>query len=462
MNQDPESCIVGKTMAWNDLHPVITVAAGIVLATIAAGCERPLEGKAGLPSAHPTRSVEIVHPQRQTIRRGVGEPGEIEAFETTALHAKIAGYVKRWTVNIGATVKMGQTLAELSVPELEAELIQKQAAVAQAIARRKQAETALRVAEANVKGAEAKLVEVRAGTKRVEADLARWKAEFRRVEELHAARALTGSLVDETRSKLRASEASGEENTAQIASADVALIQSRAALDSSRSDVIAASATVDVARADVGTVQARLAYTRIESPFDGIVTQRNVNTGDLTQPGADKPPLFVVVRSDIMTIRVNVPEAFAPYINPGDHATVRLQEMKGRTVEGKVTRTSWALDPKTRTVRVEIDIPNPGLNLLPGLYAYATIIAEERSNVLTVPVTAVVSESGKDYCVVVAAGKAQRRPIKLGLSDGIRTEVVSGLNGGESVVKSSASSLTDGQPVEATEPANPTPSPVKS
>ena len=103
-----------------------------------------------------------------------------------------------------------------------------------------------------------------------------------------------------------------------------------------------------------------LAYTRIEAPFDGIVTQRNVDTGHLTQPGADKPPLFVVARSDIMTIRVDVPEAFAAEVNPGDRATIRLQEMKGRTVEGKVTRISWALDPRTRTIRVEIDIPNPG------------------------------------------------------------------------------------------------------
>ena len=141
----------------------------------------------------------------------MGEPGELQAFETTAIHAKIAGYVKNWTVNIGATVKKGQVLAELSVPELEAELKQKQAAVEQAVAKHKQAGAAVKVAEANVAGAEAKLVEVRAGIRRVEADLARWQAEFHRVEELFAARAQTGSLLDETRSKLRSSEAACEE-----------------------------------------------------------------------------------------------------------------------------------------------------------------------------------------------------------------------------------------------------------
>jgi HlyD family secretion protein len=447
-------------MPRDHLHPLNALATGTVLAALASGCERPSEGKAGL-SVQPARSVEIIYPERRTIRRSVGEPGELEAFETTAIHAKIAGYVKNWTVNIGAAVKKGQILAELWVPELDAELRQKQAVVAQAIARRKQAEAGVRVAEANVKGAEAKLVEVRAGTRRVQADLARWQAEFHRVEELHAARASTGSLVDETRSKLRSSEAASEETAAQITSANVAVIQSLAALDSTRSDVVAAASTVDVAKADAGTAEARLAYTKIEAPFDGIVTQRNVNTGDLTQPGADKPPLFIVARSDIMTIRVNVPEAFAAEVNPGDRATVRLQEMKNSTVEGKVTRISWALDPKTRTIRVEIDIPNPGARLLPGLYAYASIIAEEHPDVLTLPVTAVVSQPGNDYCVAIIAGKADRRPIQVGISDGNRTEVVSGLIGGEAVVNANAGSLADGQAVEVVDLANPSPPSAK-
>jgi HlyD family secretion protein len=441
-------------------HPSKISAIGIVIMTMAAGCERLSEGKAG-PEARPVRSVEVVHPERHTIRRSVGEPGELEAFETTAIHAKIAGYIKNWTVNIGAAVKKCQILAELSVPELDAELKQKRASVEQAIARHKQAGAAVRVAESNVAGAEANLAAVRAGTRRVEADRARWQAEYRRVEELHAARAQTGSLLDETRSKLRSSEAACEESEAQIKTADVAVTQSRAALDSARSDVVAADAAIDVARADAGTVEARLAYTRIESPFDGIVTQRNVNTGDLTQPGADKPPLFVVARSDIMTIRVNVPEAFAVAVNPGDRAAVRLQEIKGRTLEGKVTRVSWALDPKTRTSRAEIDIPNPGARLLPGLYAYATIIVEEHPDVMTLPGTAIITEREKTSCVVVVEGKATLRPIQVGLSDGTGTEIVSGLDGSEAVVRANAASLSEGQAVAVVETANLPPSAAK-
>jgi RND family efflux transporter MFP subunit len=427
------------------------LAATTILLALAAGCERTSEGQGGQAAAPVTR-VEVGRPERHTVRRSVGEPGELQAFESTAIHARIAGYVKEWTVNIGAPVKKGQVLATLWVPEREAELRQKRAAVEQAIAKHNQAQAAVKVAEANVAGAEAKLTEVRAGITRVDADLVRWQAEYRRVEQLFRERAQTGSLLDETRNKLRSSEAARDEVRAQVRTAEVAVTQSRAARDHANADLGAAAATIDVAQEDARGVDAWLGYAKIAAPFDGIVTLRNVNTGDLTQPGADQPPLFVVARSDIVTIRVDVPEVYAPAVNPGDRAEIKLQAMTGRTVAGKVSRISWALDPKTRTIRVEIDIPNPGGKLLPGLYAYATVIVEEHPDVLTVPTTAVVTEKDKSYCVAVVEGKAVRRPIAVGLSDGTRTEVVSGLDGSEPVVKANAASLADGQPVAVIQP----------
>jgi RND family efflux transporter MFP subunit len=299
-----------------------------------------------------------------------------------------------------------------------------------------------------VAGAEAKLAEVEAGIPRAEANLALWQSQYQRVEQLFREKAQTGSLLDETRNSLHSSAATLKEVQAQVRTAKVALAQSQAALESARADVGAAAAAIEVAEADARHAQALLGYAKIQAPFDSIVTRRNVNTGDLTQPGADQPPLFIVAQSDIVTIRVDVPEAFAVAVNPGDRAEVKLQEMKGKTIEGKVTRTSWAVDTKVRTLRVEIDIPNPGSNLLPGLYAYATIVAEEHKDVLTVPTTAVIIEKEKSFCVVVVEGKAARRPIEIGLSDGTRTEIVRGLDGGEAVVKANAASLTDGQPVE--------------
>jgi RND family efflux transporter MFP subunit len=433
----------------------------LALAALAGGCTSPSEGKAdpsGPAAAAAVAKVEVVRPGRQTIRRSVGVPGQIVAFETTAIHAKIPGYVRAWNVNIGAQVKKGQVLAELSVPEFDAELRQKRAAVEQAIAHRAQAEAAVEVAVANVAGSEAKVAEARAGISRAEADLARWQAEYRRVEELFQARAQTGSLLDETRNKLRSAEASREEVRAQVRTAGTALVQSRAALDQARSDVNAAGSAIEVAREDARRVEALLGYTRIEAPFDGVVTRRNVDTGQLTRPGSEADPLFIVERSDVVTAVLDVPEVYAIDVDPGDRVTVALQALKdrGKAVEGTVTRTAWALDPKTRTLHVEVDLPNPGGLLRPGLYAYATVVAEEHPEVLTVPAAAVFrGEKDQAFCVVVVAGKARRRPIGVGLTDGTRTEVASGLDGGEAVVKAYAASLTDGQPVEPIEPAAP-------
>ncbi|MDR3632543.1 MAG: efflux RND transporter periplasmic adaptor subunit [Isosphaeraceae bacterium] len=399
--------------------------------------------------------VDVVRPERHTVRRTVSEPAQLQAFETTEMHAKIAGFIKSWNVNIGAIVKKGQVLAELSVPELEAESQQKKAEIEQAISQHKLASAAAEVAQANVTGAEAKLLEVRAGVKRVSADLARWQSEFKRVEELFRARAQTGSLVDETRSKLHSAEAAGEEIAAQVRTAEVTLIQARAAFDQARANVAAAASATEVAREEAHRVEALLAYTKIEAPFDGIVTRRHIDTGQLTKPSADSEPLFVLARSDMLTITTDVPELFAAEVNPGDHVTVELQAMKGNMFEGTITRTAWALDPKTRTLRVEIDLPNPNAKLRPGLYAYATVIAEEHANVLTVPSTAPIREKDKATCVIVVDGKAVRRAVELGLNDGTRTEVVSGLTKDDTVVKANAASLVDGQPLESLPPTPP-------
>jgi RND family efflux transporter MFP subunit len=430
----------------NLVRLVIAAAAAVV-----TGCEQSSEMKTG-HEAQAVMRVEVVKPERHTVQRSVGEPGQLMAVETTPIHAKIDGYVRSVSVDIGSEIKKGQVLAELSVPEVEADLEEKRAAVTQAEARRAQAEAAVEVAKAAVTSAEARVAEVQAGIKRADADLTRWQQEYRRVEQLFQERAQTGTLLDETRNKRQAAEASRDEVRAQVKSAEAALSESRSEWDKARADVVAATASIEVARAGVRHDEALLGYTRIEAPYDGIVTRRNVDTGHLTKPGSDGDPLFIVARTDIVTIAVDIPETYSTDVNPGDLALIKLQAMRGRTVEGKVTRTAWALDPKTRTIRAEIDIPNPGGKLRPGLYAYATVILEEHANVLTIPTTAVVQEKGKTFCVVVADGKARRLPIETGLNDGTRTEMTSGLAGSEDVVKANAASLLEGQPVEVTRP----------
>src|SRR5215218_3317117 len=134
----------------------------IAAAAAAAGCERPSEGKSG-HAAPAVLRAEVVKPERHSVQRSVGEPGQLEAYETTPIHAKIAGYVRSVSVHIGYEIKKGQVLAELWVPEVEADLQEKRAAVEQAVAKRAQAEAAVKVAQAAITSAEAGVADVKAG-----------------------------------------------------------------------------------------------------------------------------------------------------------------------------------------------------------------------------------------------------------------------------------------------------------
>jgi HlyD family secretion protein len=421
----------------------------IALAMTANGCGRSPMAKADQAAGPAAARVEVVRPERRTIRRITEQPGQVEAYETTTIHAKVSGYVQKWNVDIGAKVTRGQVLAVLSVPELDADAEQKQALVEESEAKLTQARAEEEVSQANLATARAKLEEVRASIKRADADLARWQAEFHRVEDLFNQRAQTGSLLDETRSKLRSSESVRAEVDAQILTAQAAVRQSQALLDRARSDIHAAAASIKVARADAHHVQVLREFSTIVAPYDGVVTRRNVNVGDLTETGRQGQPLFTVARDDLVRITVSVPELYATAVAPGNRAVIRLQALAGRTFESQVTRT---LDAKNRTLRAEIDVPNPAGLLRPGLYANVTVVVEEHSDCLTVPATAIVREDSRTFCVAVADGKARRKPVAPGLDDGTRVEIRSGLQGDESIVKAYAASLADGQPVSPIEP----------
>ncbi|WP_168221691.1 efflux RND transporter periplasmic adaptor subunit [Aquisphaera giovannonii] len=419
------------------------------------GCGRP-GGEPALSAATANTPaiarVVTVAPERRAMRRLSEQPGQIEAVEVTPIHAKVSGYVASVAVDIGDRLKKGQLMAEIRVPEIEADLKQKRALVQESEAEVKQAEAAVGVALAGVEAAEAKAMEMQAGVRRAESEVARWHAEFARVEQLAQERALTGTLLDETRSKLEAAEAGRDEVKAKVRSSVAAVAEAKALLEKARADARSAATHVEVARFEAERAQAMETYTRIVAPYDGVVTRRRTDTGQLTTPGSAAEPLFIVARTGIATISVGVPEADAPRVEVGDEAVIRLLALEDRKFQGKVTRTSWALEPSTRTLAAEIDIPDPEGVLRPGLYAYATIVVEEHKAALTVPATSVVKEGGKAYCVTVADRKAARREVKTGLNDGKRVEILSGLGEGDRVVEANAASLADGQPVEVAEP----------
>jgi RND family efflux transporter MFP subunit len=432
---------------------------------MAGGCERPTAGltAANGPSgtAPAATKVEVVRPGRATVRRVVEEPGQVEAAEVTPIHAKLSGYARVVSVDIGDRIKKGQALAELWVPEVEADAAQKRAGLDEAKARRVQASSSVALAQAGLVTAEAKVAEARAEVRRAEAENVRRRSEFERVRQLVGERAATGSLMDESRNAMGASEASREAAGAAVGSAEAALGEARALVEKARADATAADAGLEVAGAEARRAEAMLGYARVEAPYDGVVTRRNIDSGHLTVAGPQGEPLFVVARVDVVTVVVGVPEASAAAVGPGDAASIRLQALGGRTIEGKVSRTAYSLDPATRTLRVEVDLPNADGILRPGLYAYAAIAAEEHRDALTVPLTALIRDGTKTVCVCVEGSRAVRRPVQLGLVDGARAEILSGLVSDEVVVRANPATLVEGQPVVpiavAETPAGPKP-----
>ncbi len=430
----------------------IVVAAAVLIPL--AGCQSssPAEAEPGAssaPAAAAPARVTAAPPVRKTLRLESVQPGQIEAFEHTPMFAKFPAYVEKLHVDIGDRVEADQLLVELFLPELKAELRQKEAALALAGAEIELAAAAVRAAEAAVVTAQAKIREVQAATARAEADCARWQSQYARIKELAAGGSLDRKLEDETRASLAAADAAREEARAKVESAQAGLGESEAGVAKAKANQSVAHARRQSAEADLARQKALVQYAELRAPYAGIVTERNVDRGDFVQPpgGSAAKPLVAVARSDLVRIFVDVSEMQAPLVEAGRAGYVQVQAVPGRMVEGKVTRTSWALGAN-RTLRTELDLPNPNGMLRPGMYATAHILLKERANVYVLPRSAISGEGKQASCWVVKGGRAVRTPITLGLQVGNDVEVASGLSGDELVVQPQAPPLQEGQPVE--------------
>jgi HlyD family secretion protein len=440
-----------------------TVAACFVGLLGSAGCDRQTAQPAGAPgaaSATPAAVDRVVagKPVKKTLKRYTSQPGRIEAFEEAPLYSKLTGYVEQVLVDIGDIVKKDQLLVKLSIPELVDEEKQMEALVAQAEADIAQSQAAEKASEAAGATAEAKVVEARAGVGRAEAEYERWQAEYGRLKELAGHGSVTPKLVDETLNQSRAADASRQEAAANVKSAEAAAQAAGANVQKAEADVVAAKARLQVARANLAHAKTMLAYREIKSPFNGTITKRSVDVGHYVHPvaGATAEPLLVVSQTKRVRVFVDVPEAEAGMVDAGekgDMATVHVESLGGKDIEGRVTRTSWSVERTNRSLRTEIDLANEGGKLRPGMYAKVDILLDHRTDVLTLPTAAIVRYSGATYCFVVDAGKVHRTPIELGLVSGPDVEVRKGVAADQIVVLARADALKDGQTVEVMQPA---------
>jgi RND family efflux transporter MFP subunit len=431
-----------------------TLLAMTVPATVGCGSHPPAANQGATDIAQ-REQVIAGKAERKTLTLSTTQPGRIEAFEETPLYAKVAGYVDHVLADIGDVVRKDQVLAKLAVPELVDDLDQRDALVAQAEAEVKQAGSAVEAAVAAAQTAESRIAESEAGIARCEAEHDRWKSEYARIQELAAKGSVTKRLEEETLNQARAAEAAKREAVAKVESARAAYYEAQANVGKSRADQGAAEARLQVAKALLARARTMLAYTEIKAPYDGMITRREVDTGHFVQPATagDAKPLFVVARMDKVRIFVEVPELEAPYVDAGDPAQVRVQALETMRFDAQVVRTSWSLLEVNRSLRAEVDVPNPSGLLRPGMYATVTIRLDERSDALILPAVSILREGDKTYCMCVESGRIQKRPVELGLRSGGEVEVTSGVDADCEVVLKGPEALKAGQQVRLTPPA---------
>jgi membrane fusion protein (multidrug efflux system) len=351
---------------------------------------------AATPTAPVAPRVAVVKAVAVDAGRTLTLPAGLVPNQQTLVYARATGYVRTWLVDIGDHVKKGQLLLQLDTPELDKQLAQARASLSQTIA-------ALAQAQANL--------ELAVITARREANL------------------FAKMLI------------SAQENDQAQTQASVW-----------KANVNAAKANVSAQRANVGQLEQLVSFGKVQAPYEGTITRRLVDVGTLVNAGAGTTAaaLFEIASTDPMQAYVDVPQVFAPSIRVGTEAKIAVRNYRGRVFPGKVTRTAGALDPASRTLRTEVDLPNPKGELLAGMYVDVSLDVAVTHQVVRVPSSAIIADSrGVHVAVVDSAGKVHLVAVTTGLDNGSTIELVAGLSGGEQVMTAPPGGVTDGMQVQA-------------
>ena len=451
---------------------IITVIAGIFCGT--AGCSREA-GRTDSDTATAVTNqnvspavpkVAASKPVRTTIRQTTQQPGRLEAWRSAPIHAQIGGLVGQLNVDIGDRVsgpefdsegrvtKPGQLLAQLTAPDLDEELNEAAALVLQLQAEVGQATSAVTLAATREDSALARVAECRAGCERAAAVLKRWQQESERIQELAEKKTVTEKLAEETELQRRAAEAGRVEADAALRSAEALQREAAVGTEKANADLATAKARQKVAEAERDRVAARNAYLQIRAPFDGIISERHVDIGHVIEPGSGRTlPLFVVVQADRLRLSVDIPETEAVLAEPGCPAKITLASMPAESLTGQISRTAWALQDGTRSLRCEIDLPNTSGQQRPGMYASVEITVGEHSNVLCVPKSALVVRDGKTLCAVITAeNRIQFQPVQTGLRSATEVEITAGVDENTLILSANPAGYSDGMQVEVLQP----------
>jgi RND family efflux transporter MFP subunit len=335
--------------------------------------------------------------------------GVFQAFQEIDVHGKVSGYIRHIYVDIGDRVHKGQTLAVLEVPELQAE----------------------------VAGAQAGITQTQQNIGRLESEVSMEQANYAAV---HA---------NYTRLKQASDQQPGLVAAQEL---DDALAKDRSAasqIDAAKAAVAAAQGQLGVSRAENLRVSSMEQYATITAPYNGVVTMRYADTGALIPAGTAEGLTQAVVRlaqSDVLRLRMPVPERDVPLVHIGSQVTVHVQAT-GQQFPGTVVRYTRDVSNATRTMLTEVDVSNPDLTLTPGMYADVTFNLEQKNGALLVPASAIIQGDQPSVLMVDANDRVRKQAVVLGISGANSQEITSGLKAGDKVIIGGQSELQPGQQV---------------
>jgi membrane fusion protein (multidrug efflux system) len=389
------------TSAKRDIRRVRGILTIMFSASLAAAaCGRGDGASRATPVGAPgPAAIDVVRVIEQSLDVPLSLPGELTAFQSVAMFPRVTAFVKAVHVDRGSKVRTGQLLASLEAPEL--------------VAQRSEAQSKLQAAEAQLSVARAK----------ADAD----KATFGR---LKAASATPGV----------------------VAGNDVAIAEKTA--EGSANQVVAAEQSVEAARQAVNAIRDMEGYLQMTAPFAGVITERNVHPGALVGPsagGAGATPLLRLVDTDRLRLVVPVPEAYTGEMRPGAEITFTVAAYPGQSFLAKVARVAQAVDVSTRTMAVELDVPNGGGRLAPGTFCQVRWPVRRSGPSLFVPSASVATTTDRTFVIRVRNGKTEWVDVKTGLTSGPLVEVFGDLRPGEEIAARGTDELRPGTDVRSRE-----------
>lgn len=403
--------------------------------------------------------VSYVTPRR-VVESGVTLPGNIEGGQQTTIQARTNGYISKIYVDIGQPVKRGQVLADIDSPDLAQQISQAQAQTAQARSAEGQAVAALAHAREQLQVQRAEVAQQKA-------ELAQAQSNFKRLWALYGQGYVAKQDAETQYTAVKTSKAN-------VKSAEAAVGAAQADIASAQKGVTLAQAAVRAAVANQRRFEVLGSFTHVTAPFDGVITARNVDEGALVGSGGgggttgtggtgaiggttggglssgvgnptSSSGLFQIANSATVKIHVQVPETFATSVQVGASARVTVRELPGQEFNGVVNQSAGAIDPATRTLRAEVDLPNPTRALLPGMYARVRLTPANPPTALRVPDSALIIDAqGTRVAVLTPDNHVHFQDIRIGRDFGTEAEVVRGLEDDARLISNPSEMLKEG------------------